>query len=114
MCCVGGVLGLPCQRVGDVGPARQEVAVLVLGVVASGLLPVEPRGLSDGECGAVRGSAVAQTAAAVGAGQVRGHGVCVGSFLGRPPLRPLRRAARALAVVVAEPPFDAPARNQSG
>ena len=68
MCGIGGVLGLPCQRVGDVRTARQADAVVMLRVVAVLLLAVEPRGLSAGAHGAVRGAAVAQTAAKVRAG----------------------------------------------
>jgi hypothetical protein len=44
------------------------VAVVMLLMVAGLLLPVDARGLSAGAHGAVRGSAVAQAAAPVGAG----------------------------------------------
>jgi hypothetical protein len=65
---IGGVLGLADERVGDVRTAGEAVAVLMLLMVAGLLLPVEPRSLGPGACGAVRGSAVAQTAAPERAG----------------------------------------------
>jgi len=68
LCGVGGVLGLPCQRVGDVRPAVDADAVVVLLMVAVRLLPVEPRGLSASACVAVRCAAVAQAAAKERAG----------------------------------------------
>ena len=68
LCGIGGVLGQPCQFVGDVGAAGEADAVFMLVMVALLLLPVEPRGLSAGAHGAVRGSAVAQTAAKERAG----------------------------------------------
>ena len=66
LCSIGGVLGLADERVCDVGAAGEADAVVVLVVVALLLLPVEPRGLGPGARGAVRGAAVAQTAAAQG------------------------------------------------
>jgi len=73
MCGIGGVLGQPCQFVGDVSPALDAVAVVMLIVVALLLLAVEPRSLGSGARLAVRGAAVPQTAAKERARQVRAH-----------------------------------------
>ena len=74
LCGIGGVLGLAGQRVGEIRPAGDADAVVMLLMVALLLLAVDPRGLGSGAHGAVRGTAVAQTAATEGAGQVRAHG----------------------------------------
>ena len=50
LCGIGGVLGQPCQFIGDVG-------------TAGGLREVESRGLGPGAHRAVRSAAVAQAAA---------------------------------------------------
>jgi hypothetical protein len=73
LCGIGCVLGLPCQRVGDVSPAGEADAVVVLLMVAGLLLPVEPSSLGSGACRAVRRAAVPQTAAAHRSRQVRAH-----------------------------------------
>jgi len=63
LCGVGGVLGQPCQFIGDVRPAGEANAVVVLLMVAFRLLPVDPRGLGPGAHRAVQRAAVAETAA---------------------------------------------------
>ena len=68
LCGVGGVLGLPCQRVGDVSAALDADAVVVLVVPAHLLFAVEPRGLGSVAHRAVRCPAVAQAAAKEGTG----------------------------------------------
>ena len=81
LCSGGGVLGLADERVGDVGPARKAVAVLMLLVVALLLLPVEQCSLRAGTCRAVRGAAVAQAAGVERAGQVGAHAVALPALI---------------------------------
>jgi len=73
LCGVGGVLGLPHQFVGDVRPAGEADALVVLLMVAVLLLTVDPRSLSAGTRRAVRRAAVPQTAATHRSRQVRAH-----------------------------------------